>query len=511
MEFWEFILELNNTLNGIVWGLPMIIVLVSAGLTVSILGGFHQIRRFKVAWRTMLWKGGAKGEVHPFKIWAMVMGATIGVGNIAGASTAVHLGGPGAVFWMWVCGILGMALKSAEVTLSLWSRRVLPDGRIKGGTMYYIEKVPIIGSILALLFALFAWIAAFGIGNAVQANNVALGAEYVARVFGITDPTNIFYIRLGIGLFLAFIAAIVIIGGIRRIAEAAYIMVPFMCAWYIIFGIGIWIVNIHRLPDTFAKIITYAFTPMAAAGGLAGWTVFAAIRYGFARGLFSNEAGLGSAPLAYAYAESDHPARQGFYGVFEVFMDTLVICSITVVADIVTNAYIERPDLSGAALAMEAFHRVYGPYAPLVLGIALILFAYTTILTWEFYGETTFTYFWTERLKLIPEKVSRWFFRIIWIPPIVGAAIAPQLFETFWTFSDTFNGLMAIPNLIAVVFLAPVAVRLLKDFYGRYIYETGELRGPIRTTSTVRVLMLFAKDYIKSMFTPTIILLTKRK
>ena len=288
--------------------------------------------------------------------------------------------------------------------------------------------------------------------------------------------------------YSAFIAAIVIIGGIRRIAEAAYIMVPFMRAWYIIFGIGIWIANIHRLPDTIAKIFTYAFTPMAAAGGLAGWVVFEAIRYGFARGLFSDEAGLGSAPLTYAHAKSDHPSRQGFYGVFEVFMDTIVVCSITVIANIVTNAYIERPDLSGAALAMGAFHRVYEAFAPLVLGLALILFAYTTILAWEFYGE----------------KIARSFLRVVWMPPIVGAAIAPQLFETFWTFSDTFNSLMAIPNLITVVFPAPVAVKLLKDFYSRHIYETGEMPRPESQSSTVKVLMSLAKDYLKSMFTPTI-------
>ncbi len=500
------IIWLINYIDGIVWGLPMIILLVSTGLTLSIMGGFYQITKLPLAIKNVTWKGkkGA-GEVHPFKIWAMVMGATVGVGNIAGASTAVHLGGPGAVFWMWICAILGMATKSAEVTLAMWSRRVLPDGRIEGGTPYYIRRIPMIGPALAILFSLFAWIAAFGIGNMVQANNVALGAEYVAKAAG----WPVFETRLATGILMLIATALVVLGGIRRIAEVANYMVPFMAAWYIIFGLGLWIMFGYNFGDTIAKIFTYAFTPMAAAGGLAGWSVYNAIRYGFARGLFSNEAGLGSAPNAYAFAESDHPGRQGFYGIFEVFMDTIVICTITVIADIITKAYIERPDLSGAALAMEAFYRGYGFWAPVIMGIALGLFAYTTVLTWEWYGEVNWRYFWVVTLKL-PEKPLIWLWRVLWVIPLVPAAVAGQYFETFWTFSDMANGLMAIPNLIAVVYFAPIALKLIKDFYSRHWYEAQKEAAGASSAPATEAVKEFVKDFIRAMYTPTYKLITEK-
>ncbi len=504
----DTIIEWINIIDGLVWGLPMIIILVSTGLTISILGGFFQIRKFGLAVKNMAWKGkrGA-GEVHPFKIWAMVMGATIGVGNIAGASTAVRLGGPGAVFWMWVCGILGMGLKAAEVTLGVWSRKVKPDGTIEGGTAYYIRRVPKIGPALAILFALFAWIAAFGIGNMVQANNVALGAEYIARAYNF----DVYTARLIAGILMFIATALVVIGGLRRIAEVANYLVPFMAAWYIIFGLGLWVMFAYNLPKTIGLILTGAFTPLAVGGGVTGWTVYQAIRYGFARGLFSNEAGLGSAPNAYAYAESDHPGRQGFYGVFEVFMDTLVICTITVISDITTGAYLAKgPDgkyYSGAALAMEAFHRGYGPWSAVILGIALGLFAFTTILTWEFYGEVNWKYFWVRTLRL-PEKPMVWIWRVLWIIPLIPAAIAGELFETFWTFSDMANGLMAIPNLIAVVYFAPVALALLKDFYTRHWYEAEKAAS---STGATTQLKLFIKDFLRSIVTPTYTLITERK
>ncbi|RLE89454.1 MAG: sodium:alanine symporter family protein [Thermoprotei archaeon] len=503
----QTIMDIISYIDSLVWGAPVLIMLFAGGILFSIMGGFHQIRKFGTAWKTMLWKGGARGEVHPFKIWCMVMGATIGVGNIAGASTAIHLGGPGAVFWMWICALVGMATKSFEVTLGLWSRKVLPDGRIQGGTPFYIEKVPYIGTVLALLFAIFLVISAYGIGNMIQANNVAYATEYVIRHYGGGD-TEVFYGRLAAGLLMALFTALVVIGGVRRIAEAAYYMIPFMSAWYIIFSLGIWIMYGYNLPKVIFDIFRFAFTPAAVAGGLAGWTVYSAIRYGFARGQFSNEAGLGSAPNAYAFAESDHPARQGFYGVFEVFMDTIVLCTMTVIHDQLTGALWERPDLSGAALAAESYYRAYGIYAPILLGVALALFAYTTMLTWEFYGEQNFWYFFSYKLKLIPEKVARWFWRFIWLPPIVFAAVSPQYFEAFWTFSDCMNGLMTIPNIIAVIYLSPVAAKLLKDFYTRHIYITGEAKGkPPASISATQVLRYYAKDFLRSMFTPTYVLI----
>lgn len=456
----ESIIDAINFLDGLVWGLPAIIILAGTGLSIAIIGRLFQVTKFKAALKNMLYKGtGGKGEVSPFATWAAVMGATVGVGNIAGVSTAVHLGGAGALFWMWICAILGMGTKAVEATLGAWSRRITPDGKVEGGTPYYIRLVPVVGPALAVLFSIFTFIAAYGIGNTVQANNVALGVEYIAKAYG----WDVFQTRLITGILMFIFTAIVVLGGVRRITEVSNFLVPFMATWYIVASLGIWIKYGSNLPLAFSEIFTYAFTPQAAAGGLSGWLVYSAIRYGFARGLFSNEAGLGSAPNMYAYMSVDHPGRVGLYGIFEVFLDTIVICSMTGIADIVTRVYIERPDLSGAALAMEAFYRAYGIWAPIVLGIALALFAFTTMLTWEWYGEVNWIYFWSKTLKL-PEKPLRWMWRVMWVIPIIPAAIAGELFEVFWNFADVANGLMAIPNLIAVAYFTPVGIGLIKDF-----------------------------------------------
>ncbi|MDW8082668.1 MAG: amino acid carrier protein [Sulfolobales archaeon] len=472
MNPFQSLIDFMYLLNGLVWGLPAIIILAGSGLAVGIFTGFYHIRKFGLVVKNMLYRGErGTGEARPFALWCAVMGATVGVGNIAGVSTAVHLGGAGALFWMWVCGLLGMGLKGFEAALGVWSRRTRRDGRVEGGTPYYIMLVPVVGPGLAVLFAIFTFIAAYGIGNAVQANNVALAAEYIARYYGM----DVFTSRLSVGIVMTILTTLVVIGGVKRIADVANYLVPFMATWYVIFGAGVWILYAGNFELAIREIFTYAFTPQALGGGFAGWTVYSAIRYGFARGLFSNEAGMGSAPNLYAYMIVDHPGRAAMYGAFEVFMDTLVICSITGVANIVARTYIERPDLSGAALAMETFYRAYGIYAPVVLGIALGLFAYTTLLSWEWYGEVNWLYLWNKTLKL-PEKPLKWVWRFMWVAPIIPAAISPELFTVFWDFSDTMNGLMTIPNLVAVAYLMPVAYRLTKDFYSRYIFEAGTVK-----------------------------------
>ncbi len=474
----DTLINIMYFINGLVWGLPAIIVLLGTGLTLTILLGFMQIRYFGTIVRNMRWKGRkGGGEVHPFKIWAAVMGATVGVGNIAGVSTAVALGGPGALFWMFLTGLFGMALKAAEVTLGMKFRKVRADGTVvEGGTPYYIRQVPLVGPILAALFALFAFIAAPGIGNMVQSSNVAYGASFIAESYGF-DPG---LAKLVVGIVLTVLVALVVLGGIRRIAEVATYLVPFMATWYILAGLGLWLMFAGNFVDAILTILRGAFAPLevaktaasmagspeAAAGGILGWTTYEAIRYGVARGLFSNEAGLGSAPNAYAYGESDHPGRQGFYGMFEVFMDTLVICMITGISVTITGAY--TTGLTGAPLAMEAFSRGYGSLAPLIIGVALMLFALTTLLTWAWYGEVNWVYFWCKVLKL-PETPMRWIWRVIWVILILPAAVlAEDYFRIFWDFADTANGLMMIPNLIAVIVLAPIAISLLADFARRY-------------------------------------------
>lgn len=474
----DTLIDIMYFVNGLVWGLPAIIVLLGTGLAVTLLLGFMQIRYFGTIVRNMRWKGRkGGGEVHPFKIWAAVMGATVGIGNIAGVGTAVALGGPGALFWMFLTGLFGMALKAVEVTLGVKYRKMKADGSVvEGGTPYYIRQVPFIGPILAALFALFAFIAAPGIGNMAQSSNVAFGASFVAESYGF-DPD---IARWLVGIVLTVFVALVVLGGIRRIAEVATYLVPFMATWYVLAGLGLFIMFAGNFVDAIVTVLRGAVAPLevakttasmagspeAATGGILGWTTYEAIRYGVARGLFSNEAGLGSAPNAYAYGESDHPGRQGFYGMFEVFMDTLVICMITGLSIILTGAY--TTGLTGAPLAMEAFNRAYGPLAPLIIGVALMLFAFTTLLTWAWYGEVNWIYFWCNVLKL-PETPMRWVWRVLWVILILPAAVlAREYFTVIWDFADTANGLMMIPNLIAVVVLAPVAIALLADFARRY-------------------------------------------
>ncbi|MEM4005586.1 MAG: amino acid carrier protein [Desulfurococcaceae archaeon] len=468
MEIGKVLLDFMYFLNGIVWGMPAIITLVGAGLLFTLLSRGIQFRKFGTVIKNMAYKGAVeRGGYKPFAIWSAVMGATVGVGNIAGVATAVHSGGPGAVFWMWVCALIGMATKGFEVTLGVWSRREEKGEVVEGGTPYYIRLLPTIGPALAVAFSLFAWISAFGIGNMVQANNVALAGEWMANQYG----WDVFTTRLITGILMAFFTALVIIGGIKRLAEVSNYLVPFMLAWYFIVTLILWISRPLDFARAVAEIVKYAFTPYAVAGGAGGYTVMwgvtQAIRYGLARGLFSNEAGLGSAPNLYAFMKVDHPGRAGLYGIFEVFMDTIVVCSFTGISIVLVGAHIKYPELSGAALAFQAFYEFYGMWVPIVLGVALGLFAYTTLLTWSTYGEVNFKYFFSKVLRL-PEKPVIWFWRILWIVPIIPASISPKLFEIFWDFADTMNGLMMIPNIIAVAYFAPVAMKLIEDFVTRF-------------------------------------------
>ncbi|MEM1642695.1 MAG: amino acid carrier protein [Desulfurococcaceae archaeon] len=467
MDIGKALLDFMYFLNGIVWGMPAIITLVGAGLLFTLISRGVQFRKFGTAVKTMVYKGAVeRGGYKPFALWCAVMGATVGVGNIAGVATAIRNGGPGAVFWMWVCALIGMATKAFEATLGVWSRREEKGEVVEGGTPYYIRLVPTIGPALAVAFSLFAWISAFGIGNMVQANNVALAGEWMANQYN----WDVFTTRLIVGILITFFTGLVVIGGLKRIAEVSNYIIPFMLSWYIAVALTLWISRPLDFARAVAEIVSHAFTPYAVAGGAAGYTVMwgvtQAIRYGLARGLFSNEAGLGSAPNVYAYMKIDHPGRAGFYGVFEVFMDTIVVCSLTGISIVLVGAHIKYPELSGPALAFQAYYEFYGVWVPIVLGVALGIFAYTTLLTWATYGEVNFKYFFCKILKL-PEKPVTLIWRILWIVPIIPAAISPKLFEVFWDFADTMNGLMMIPNLIAVAYFAPVAMKLMEDFATR--------------------------------------------
>lgn len=444
----ELLPRLNSTLNSYVWGWPMIVLLMGTGLLLTLLTGAVQFRRLGFALREVLGKitrrGGGKGDVRPFQAVATALASTVGVGNIAGVATAIYIGGPGAVFWLWVSGLLGMATKYAEIVVAVHYREPDASGTMRGGAMYILKKGlgwPWLGGAFALLTAL----AAFGIGNMVQANSVA---DALKATFNV--PTWI------TGLALVVLTAMVILGGIKSIARVTEWLVPFMAVFYLIGALVVLVLCAGKLPHAFGLIFEGAFSGTAAVGGFAGSTMMMALRYGIARGLFSNEAGLGSAPMVHCAADTDHPVRQGMYGVFEVFVDTILICTATGLVILLTDTW--SSGLTGAALSVKAFETgLPGSFGDIVVTGGLILFAYSTLLGWSYYGETGIVY-------LLGAKAARPY-RIAWLVFVyLGATGSLHL---VWDIADTLNGLMAIPNLIGLLASIPLLLRLQREFFSR--------------------------------------------
>ncbi len=443
----EQIMALNDFINGIVWGPPILILIVGTGLFLSLKTGFFSITKMGYILKNTLLKMFAKenkgeGEVTAFQAVATALAATVGTGNIAGVATAIASGGPGAVFWMWLAAVLGMTTKYAEVVLAVNFREKTEDGRFVGGPMYYITN-GLKWKWLAVLFAGFGALAAFGIGNMVQSNSVAAALETSFKI----NP----WIT---GVILAAITAMVIIGGIKRIGAFTEKLVPFMAAIYIVGGLIIILMNASKIPAAFGLIFSSAFTGKAAVGGFAGATIAKAIRFGVARGVFTNEAGLGSAPIAHAAATTDHPVRQGLWGVFEVFADTIVICSITALAIVASGVW--ESGLTGANLTTAAFEASL-PGGGYIVSIGIVLFAFSTIVGWEYYGERCAEYLFGPKANMI--------YRILWIPFVLIGAIGGL--EFVWSLADTLNGLMAIPNLIGVFALSGTVFKLTKDFFAK--------------------------------------------
>ncbi|MFO7767983.1 MAG: sodium:alanine symporter family protein [bacterium] len=448
MTVTEVITQWNSWLNGYVWGAPMIVLLVGTGLLLTILTRAVQFRRFMVALREVLGNltrgGGGEGDVTPFQSVATALASTVGVGNIAGVATAIFLGGPGALFWLWISGLVGMCTKYAEIVVALHYREKDESGIMRGGAMYTLKKglgLPWLGS----LFALLAALAAFGIGNMVQANSLADAAR---STFGIAPSIT--------GILLALLVAAVILGGIRRIGEVTQVLVPFMALLYLGGGLFILLLHLPALPEAFRLIFDGAFSGTAAAGGFAGSTIMMSLRFGVARGLFSNEAGLGSAPMVHAAATTDHPVRQGMYGIFEVFVDTVLVCTVTGLVILVTGVW--DGGQTGAALSAHAFHvGLPGTWGDIVVTGGLVLFAFSTLLGWSFYGETAAVYLFGSRIALP--------YRVLWLLFIyLGATGSLRL---IWDVADTLNGLMALPNLVSVLFSIPLLLRLQKEFFSR--------------------------------------------
>ena len=437
--------DLVSTINGFVWGPAMLALLAFTGLFLTLGLKGLTLRNIPLGFRT-LWKErsgkGESGDISGFNALMTSMSATVGTGNIAGVATAIALGGPGALFWMWCIALLGMATKFAEAVLAVHYRETDENGEYVGGPMYYIKNgLPKSLAWLGTAFAIFGMIAGFGIGNTVQANSVAsvLQSDYSIPV-------------IVTGLVLAVFAAAVILGGIKRIAQVAGKLVPFMAIAYILVALVIVLMNASEIPAAISLIVDAAFNPVSATGGFAGATVWAAIRYGVARGVFSNEAGLGSAPIAHAAAKTKHPVQQGLIAMLGTFIDTLIICTLTGLVIVMTGAW--QSGETGATLSSLAFSTAM-PYGQHVVSLGLALFAFTTILGWSFYGEKCTEY-------LFGIKSVR-YFRWAWIIAIPLGAMAELDF--IWLLADTLNALMAIPNLIALLMLSPVVFTLSKQYF----------------------------------------------
>ena len=440
------ILAINKAIGDFVWGWPMLIMLLGTGLFLGFRTRFIVIRKFGYILKNTVMKmfsknSGGEGEISAFQAVSTALAATVGTGNIAGVALAIAVGGPGAVFWMWLSAILGMSTKFSEVILAVTYRtRDKKTNAYSGGPMYYIER-GLGQKWLAKLFALFGALAALGTGNMTQSNSIAQSLNTACNI----DMKVV-------GIVLTVLTAIVILGGIKRIGQVTEKFVPLMAAFYIVGAIAILCINAGQIPNAFGLIFGSAFTGHAAAGGFAGSTLMMALRNGVARGVFTNEAGLGSAPIAHAAATTDHPVRQGLWGVFEVFVDTLVICTMTALVILVSGEW--TSGLQGAALTTKAFQSGFkgGHY---IVSIGLTLFAFSTILGWSYYGEKCTEY-------LLGEKFVK-IYRLIYIPLVFVGSIGGL--QAIWAISDTVNGLMALPNLVGLLFLSGVIVSLVKDFF----------------------------------------------
>ncbi|SQD80258.1 alanine/glycine:cation symporter family protein [Moritella yayanosii] len=445
----EALTNFISAVNSVVWGVPMLVMILGVGLYLSLGLRLMPILKlgtgFKLLWAGRSASAKSEGEITPFNALMTSLSATIGTGNIAGVATAIFLGGPGALFWMWCTALVGMATKFAEAVCAVKYREKDANGNFVGGPMYYIKNG--LGRKWAWLgtaFAIFGSIAGFGIGNTVQSNSVSAA---LSSSFGIPP--------LASGLVMMVLVGLVLMGGVKRIADVAGKLVPLMAIFYIGAGCVVLFMNASEIPAAFALIFESAFTPVAAEGGFAGAAVWAAIRFGVARGVFSNEAGLGSAPIAHAAAQTNDPVQQGLIAMLGTFIDTLIVCTITGLAIIVTGAWTSGD--TGAALTSAAFASALPGMGNYIVAIALSVFAFTTILGWSFYSEKCVQYLFGVK-AIVP-------FRILWIIAVPIGATSSLSFV--WLLADTLNAMMALPNLIALALLSPVVFKLTKEYFAK--------------------------------------------
>lgn len=456
----NFIETINSAVNNFVWGVPAMICIFGVGLYLSIRTGFLQIRKFSYAMRTTIGRVFRKreasdGSLTPFQAVCTALAATVGTGNIAGVAGAIAIGGPGAVFWMWISAILGMCTKFAEVTLAVHFHERNANGDLVGGPMYYIKNgLPKKWHWLAVLFSVFGILTVFGTGNATQVNTITTAINSALLNFHIIDSDAVSVSNLILGILLAILVGLVLLGGIKRIGSVTEKLVPFMALFYIILALGVVVMNYQNIPHVFASIISGAFNPSAVTGGVVG-SLFLSMKKGVSRGIFSNEAGLGTGSIAHACADTSKPVKQGFFGIFEVFMDTIVICTLTALVVLCSGVPIQYGIDAGAELTIQGFTATYGNWVSLFTAVAMCCFAFSTIIGWGLYGARCIEF-------LFSEKLIKPFMVVYSLVAILGATANLGL---LWSIAETFNGLMAIPNLIAVFLLSGTVVKLVKEYF----------------------------------------------
>ena len=453
----DIIEKVNGALNAFIWGVPAMVAIIGVGLYLSIRSKFVQVRKFGQSMKSTIGKvfkksASTEGAITPFQAVCTALAATVGTGNIAGVAGAIALGGPGAVFWMWISALLGMCTKFCEVVLAVKFRERSSEGDYVGGPMYYIKNG--LGKKwmwLAYAYAAFGVVAVFGTGNATQVNTIVQAINAPLLSYGLLSETYLGTTNLIIGIALAVIVALILLGGIKRIGKVTEKLVPIMALLFIILGIGLIVMKIDQVPATFAKIFQGAFSPKAVTGGIVG-SFFLSMRNGVSRGIFSNEAGLGTGSIAHACADTEDPVEQGMFGIFEVFMDTIIICTMTALVILLSGVDITFGKAAGAELTIAGFTSIYGNWVSIFTAVAMFCFAFSTILGWGLYGERCAEFLFGPKIRM----PFRFAYSMV---AILGATVDLGL---IWGISDTFNGFMAIPNLIAVFLLCPVVLGLMK-------------------------------------------------
>lgn len=456
----QVIETVNNAVNNFIWGVPAMICILGVGLYLSIRTRFLQIRKFPHAIKATLGKifqknTASEGTMTPFQAVCTALAATVGTGNIAGVAGAIAIGGPGAVFWMWVSSLFGMCTKFAEVTLAVHFRERNAHGDYVGGPMYYIKNG--LGpkwKWLATAFSVFGVLTVFGTGNATQVNTITTAIDSALLNYNIISEDSVKMFNLIVGVVIAILVALILLGGIKRIGSVTEKLVPVMALAYVILGIGVIVINIEHVPAVFSQIFYGAFNPSAVTGGIVGG-MFVSLKKGVSRGIFSNEAGLGTGSIAHACADTDDPVKQGMFGIFEVFADTIVICTLTALVILLSGVPINYGQAAGAELTISGFTATYGNWVSIFTAVAMCCFAFSTILGWGLYGARCIEF-------IFSEKVLKPFMLVYSLVAILGATVDLGL---LWGIADTFNGLMAIPNLIGVFLLSGTVLKLIKKHF----------------------------------------------